>query len=81
MKDELKESILPLVLAHKGKTVGTLLGVILGIAVLCFGFWDTVFVFAAGLVGLFVGVQLDNGVDLLGNVRSGLIRLWERFER
>ena len=81
LKDDFKENILPILVENKGKTLGTLLGIMLGIAVLCFGFWNTVFVLLAGLVGLFIGVQLDNGVDVAGEFRSGIIRLWERFER
>lgn len=81
MKDDFKENILPLLIANKGKTLGTLLGMLLGMAVLCFGFWNTVFVLLAGLVGLFIGVQLDNGVDVAGKFCSGIVRLWERFER
>ena len=52
-----------------------------GTAVLCFGFWHTFFVICCGLVGLFIGLQLDNGEDAVENMREKAWHLFERFQR
>jgi uncharacterized membrane protein len=52
-----------------------------GTAVLCFGFWHTFFVICCGLIGLFIGLQLDNGEDAWANIREKIWTLFERFQR
>lgn len=49
---------------HKGKFVGLVVGIILGAAILLFGFWQTFFVLLCGFVGLFVGVRFDHDLQL-----------------
>lgn len=49
---------------HRGKFVGMVLGLVLGTAVLIFGFFKTVFVLLCGLIGLFVGKKIDDQEDL-----------------
>lgn len=49
---------------HRGKFVGTLLGLVVGAAVLIFGFFKTVFVLLCGLIGLYVGKKIDDQEDL-----------------
>lgn len=49
---------------HRGKFVGLLLGLVLGAAVLIFGFFKTVFVLLCGLIGLYVGKKIDDQEDL-----------------
>ncbi|MEX5284404.1 DUF2273 domain-containing protein [Selenomonas sputigena] len=49
---------------HRGKVVGLAVGVILGAAILLFGFWQTFFVLLCGLVGLFVGTRFDQDLHL-----------------
>ena len=58
-----------------------LVGLLFGTAVLCFGFWQTFFVICCGLIGLFIGLQLDNGEDAVENMRERAWRLLERFQR
>lgn len=81
MREELREALEELWRSHRGKTAGTILGIVLGIAVLCFGFWNTVFVLCCGLVGLFVGTQLDQGDDVLGTMGDKVIGLMDRFRK
>ena len=81
MKEEVLQLLTPLWQNHSGKICGFLASVIIGTAVLCFGFWHTFFVLACGLVGLFVGLQLDNGDDILHNIREKAWNLLERFQR
>jgi uncharacterized membrane protein len=52
-----------------------------GTAVLCFGFWHTFFVICCGLIGLFIGLQLDNGEDAWASIREKIWTLLERFQR
>ena len=62
---------------HRGKAVGLVLGLAIGIAILLFGFWNTVFVLVCGLLGLLIGIQMDKGEALtkrLGDVFSERIR-------
>ena len=61
MQEELKALGRELWQNHRGKLVGTLLGIFLGMAVLLFGFWKTLFVLLCGLIGLFIGFQIDRG--------------------
>lgn len=48
---------------HRGKFLGTLLGMILGTSIMIFGFFKTVFVLFCGLIGLFVGKKVDDQED------------------
>ena len=79
MKEELRETAEALWQQHRGKTVGTILGIVLGIAILCFGFWCTVFVLCCGVVGLFVGSQMDQGEDILGSLSERFFQLTNHF--
>ena len=81
MRKELREALDDLWHNHRGKTIGTILGIVFGMAVLCFGFWYTVFVLCCGLVGLFVGMQLDRGEDILGTMGDRVIELMEHFRK
>ena len=78
MKEEFKQTMQQLWQNHRGKTVGLTVGLILGIAILCFGFWHTVFVLCCGLIGLWIGVQLDRGEDIFVAVGRKLDHLLQR---
>ncbi|MBQ1913782.1 MAG: DUF2273 domain-containing protein, partial [Selenomonadaceae bacterium] len=43
-------------------------GLVIGISILLFGFWNTVFVLLCGLLGLFIGIKLDKGEDFLAHM-------------
>ncbi len=81
MKEELQQVTANLWQNHRGKTSGVLLGITFGIAILCFGFWKTFFVLCCGLVGLFIGTQLDNDDNVLDSVREKAWTFFERFQR
>lgn len=55
---------------HRGKLVGTILGIIIGISILLFGFFKTLFIIICGLVGLFVGKRVDEKDDLMDIVEK-----------
>lgn len=81
MREEQREAWEALWQNHRGKLTGTILGIVLGIAVLCFGFWRTAFVLCCGIVGLFVGTWLDQGEDILDTMGDKVIGLMSRFRK
>lgn len=81
MKEDMQKMLTDLWQGHRGKSCGLVIGMVLGTAVLCFGFWRTFFVICCGLVGLFIGMQLDNEEDALENFREKAWKLFERFQR
>lgn len=55
---------------HRGKLIGTILGSMIGISILLFGFFKTVFIMICGLIGLFVGKRVDDKDDLMDIVEK-----------
>lgn len=55
---------------HRGKLVGTILGIIIGVSILLFGFFKTLFIMICGLIGLFVGKRVDEKDDLMDIVEK-----------
>lgn len=78
MREELRQTANQLWQDHPGKTVGLLTGLLIGIVILCFGFWCTLFVLGCGLAGLWIGIQLDRGEDIPGTIGSRIDRLLQR---
>lgn len=77
MKDEMKLLAADLWQNHRCKAVGLFLGLIIGTAILLFGFWNTIFVLVCGLIGLLIGIQMDKGEELtkrLGDAFSERLR-------
>lgn len=67
---------------HRYASLGLLTGGLLGIAVLVFGFWSTFFVILCGLIGLWLGREIDAKADILHDLReAAAIFLPERFHR
>ncbi len=81
MKEEFGQMLTQLWQNHRGKTSGLVIGMVIGTAVLCFGFWHTFFVIACGLIGLFIGLQLDNDENALATIREKAWLLFERLQR
>lgn len=59
---------------HPGKCAGGLAGVMLGICILMFGFWNVLFVMLLGLAGLFVGMNVDREGDTWQNIKDCIPR-------
>lgn len=59
---------------HPGKCAGGLAGVLLGICILMFGFWNVLFVMLLGLAGLFVGMNVDREGDTWQNIKDCIPR-------
>jgi len=54
------EKLIPfLLIEHRGKTIGVLLGLLASILFVTFGFWRTIFIIICIAVGYFIGRQLD----------------------
>lgn len=51
-------------LAHKGRVLGAIFGLIAGILLLKYGFWKTLLVLICTVFGYFIGRRLDAGQEL-----------------
>ncbi len=81
MLDELKQCMEAFFTEHfKGK-IGLIIGMLIGIAVLVFGFWKTVFVLICGCAGLYIGTKMEKEEDWMRKVLSSLQnRLPDKFQ-
>ena len=59
---------------HPGKCAGGLAGVLLGICILVFGFWNMLFILFMGTIGLFVGMNVDREGDTWQNIKDCIPR-------
>ena len=78
MKDEIKVLAAELWQKHRCKTCGLFLGLVIGAAILLFGFWNTVFVLVCGLLGLMIGIRMDKGELVSKRVEQ---MFFDRFQR
>lgn len=58
---------------HRGKLLGILGGLVIGLLIIVFGFWKTIFIVLCILIGYFLGRRFDN--------EGGFSDWWERFFR
>ena len=76
MKEDVKNAIRFLWEHHRGKFVGTLLGLLFAVLVLVIGFFPTVFLVLCSGIGFLVGARIDRG----GIPEEMRDRLPERFQ-
>jgi uncharacterized membrane protein len=50
---------------HSGKIIGVTLGLLLGIFIIAFGFFRTLFVFCCVMAGYVVGKRIDEKEDIM----------------
>ncbi|MBP2642269.1 MAG: hypothetical protein H6Q67_156 [Firmicutes bacterium] len=50
---------------HSGKILGVLTGLILGVLIICFGFFRTLFVLVCVIAGYVVGKRIDEKEDIM----------------
>ena len=62
---------------HKGKIIGSIIGLALALLFVIFGFWNTIFIIAFILVGAFLGSR----EELLNELQGLFNRLWYGRER
>ena len=63
MKAEIRKELLNLWRNHRGASVGLATGTMIAVAMLIFGFWQTVFVLFMAAAGLWLGHEHDIGGD------------------
>lgn len=51
--------------SHRTRKFGFVAGVVTGAAILTIGFFNTLFIFLCGVIGLFVGSRFDSKDDLV----------------
>ena len=67
---------------HRTRKVGFIAGMLVGVAILVFGFFNTMFVTLCGLIGLFVGSRFDSKDDLVEKILMKLDEILpERIQR
>jgi uncharacterized membrane protein len=68
--------------SHRTRKFGFIAGFITGGAILTFGFFNTLFMFICGVVGLFIGSRFDSKDDLVEKIIRKLDDLLpERIQR
>ena len=80
MWEDIKKSIIIFFETHRTRKIGFIIGLILGIIILIFGFFNTMFVIMFGLIGLYAGAKFDNGDELIDKTLRRLNKILpERF--
>ena len=81
MKEDVKNAIRFLWEHHRGKFVGTLLGLLFAVLVLVIGFFPAVFLMLCSGIGFLIGARIDRG-GILEEMRDRLperFQYWHRF--
>lgn len=69
-KEEIKHFIEWLWFEHRGKLLGFVGGALLGGLILLLGIWKTIVILFFAGAGIWLGNAVDNGEDLLGNLKE-----------
>jgi uncharacterized membrane protein len=65
MWEEVKTLIKSYFKVYPKRKIGFLIGVLFGVAIINFGFFQTLFAFFCGVIGLYIGSRFDDGDDLV----------------
>ena len=68
MIEAMKNFVIDLFESHRTRKIGFITGLITGVAILILGFFNTLFIFFCGVIGLFVGSRLDSKDDLVEKI-------------
>ena len=68
MIDAIRNFVIDLFESHRTRKIGFITGLITGGAILLLGFFNTLFIFLCGVVGLFVGSRFDSKDDLVDKI-------------
>lgn len=79
LKDDITAFFQRLWEEHPGKCICTAAGIVLGVCILVFGFWNMLFVLLMGAVGLFIGMNVDREGDTWQNIKDYIPRDIHRF--
>lgn len=67
---------------HRGRKIGFLVGIVIGISFLTLGFFSTMFLMICGTAGLYVGAKLDDQDELIDDTITFLDRILpDKFQR
>ena len=67
---------------YRGRKQGFLVGILVGAVILNFGFFNTMFAFFCGFIGLYIGAKLDGGDDLIDKTLERLDKILpDKFRR
>ncbi len=82
MKAKILEELLSLWENHRGACLGLSMGIIIAVAMLIFGFWQTLFVIFMALAGLWLGNEFDSKADAWRDLKETMARfLPVRYQR
>ena len=68
MIEAIKSFVIDLFESHRTRKIGFITGLITGVAILILGFFNTLFIFLCGVIGLFVGSRFDSKDDLVEKI-------------
>ena len=68
MIEAMKNFVIDLFESHRTRKIGFITGLITGVAILILGFFNTLFIFLCGVIGLFVGSRFDCKDDLVEKI-------------
>lgn len=68
MREAIKNFVIDLFESHRTRKIGFITGLVMGGAILLFGFFNTLFILLCGVVGLFVGSRFDSKDDLVDKI-------------
>lgn len=74
IKDDMAAFLQRLWEEHPGKCICGTAGVMLGVCILVFGFWNMLFILLTGAVGLFIGMNVDREGDTWQNIKDYIPR-------
>lgn len=84
--EEVKKLAMQAFETYPNRKKGFISGVIVGMAILVFGFWNTLFAFFCGIIGLYIGSKFDKGDDLVDKTLKAIehtvpdrFRYWKYF--
>ena len=75
MIEAMKNFVIDLFESHRTRKIGFITGLITGGAILILGFFNTLFIFLCGVIGLFVGSRFDSKDDLVEKILHKLDEL------
>ncbi|MBQ7704076.1 MAG: DUF2273 domain-containing protein [Selenomonadaceae bacterium] len=83
---EVKSLIKQMFNSYPMRKVGFITGIIIGVAILAFGFFNTIFAFFCGIIGLYIGSRFEEGDDLVDKTLKAIensvperFRYWKYF--
>ena len=82
MLEVVKNFVIDLFESHRTRKIGFVTGIITGGLILTIGFFNTLFIFLCGVIGLFVGSRFDGKDDLVDKLINKLDEILpERIQR